>query len=105
MTRDEILREAAKRLVEAARPTKLILFGSIARGDADEESDFDFLVVKKDARNRWDEALRLRRALRPLPLAADILVYSEAEVAEWGHLPGTALHEALVEGKVLYEAA
>ncbi|PYR85303.1 MAG: DNA polymerase subunit beta, partial [Acidobacteria bacterium] len=32
-------------LVEAASPTKVILFGSYARGDARDDSDLDLLVV------------------------------------------------------------
>lgn len=32
---------AVKRLVEVARPSRIILFGSVARGEADDESDVD----------------------------------------------------------------
>ncbi len=37
-------------------------------------------------------------------VGVDVLVYSQEEVEEWGHLPGTALYSALKEGKVIYEA-
>ena len=96
--------EAVRRLVEVARPTKVILFGSTARSDADEESDLDLLVVLKDVTARRAEMVRLLNALRSLRVPVDVLVYSEEEVRDWGHLPGSVLHEALTEGKVLYEA-
>jgi len=44
---------------------KIVLFGSRARGDADMDSDFDFLVVERDPKDRHAEMVRLGRALRP----------------------------------------
>lgn len=102
--RKRIAEEAARRLVEVARPTKVILFGSAARGEPDEESDLDLVVVLKDVTRRRAETVRLLNALRSLRVPADVLVYSEEEVRDWGHLPGSVLYEALREGKVLYEA-
>lgn len=49
--------------------------------------------------------VRLRGLLRPLRVLADVLVYSEEQVDEWGSIPGTVLFEALNEGRVLYAAA
>ena len=49
--------------------------------------------------------VRLRRVLRPLRVPVDILVTTERQVYEWGHLPGLAINAALTEGKVMYEAA
>jgi len=97
--------EAAKILAEAAHPLKIILFGSYAQGKPTEESDVDLLVIERNLPNKLDEMVRLRRLLRPLRIPVDVLVYSEDEVREWGHLPGTALYWALKQGKVLHEAA
>lgn len=55
--------------------------------------------------SKLTEMVRLRKAVGSIGFPVDILVVSEDEVAEWGHLPGTALYWALKEGKVLYEAA
>lgn len=52
--------------------------------------------------NRAAEMVRLRRLLRELPAAFDVLVYSQDEVARWGRQPGTARYWALKEGKVLH---
>ena len=97
--------EAAKILVDAAHPRKIILFGSYAHGNPTEDSDVDLLVIERDLPDKLDEMVRLRRLLSPLRIPVDVLVYSEDEVREWGHLPGTALYWALKQGKVLHEAA
>lgn len=99
------LLEAARVLGEAARPAKVILFGSYARGDADERSDVDFLVVEPEVENRYEESVRLYRALRPLRLPVDVLVYSEADIEHRRNWCSSAVYWALREGKVLYEAA
>jgi predicted nucleotidyltransferase len=41
----EALREVSDRLTAAFRVDRLVLFGSVVRGEADEESDADLLVV------------------------------------------------------------
>jgi predicted nucleotidyltransferase len=43
-------------LVQAARPRRIILFGSQARGDAAMHSDFDIMVVEEkpgNASRKW----------------------------------------------------
>ncbi len=99
------IENAAKILAEAARPEKIILFGSYARGEAREDSDVDFLVIEREPANKAQEMVRLRRALRPLRIPVDVLVCSVADIARWGHLSGTRLYSALREGKVLHESA
>ena len=97
--------EAARILADACHPLKIILFGSYAQGKPTEDSDVDLLVIERGLSSKLDEMVRLRRLLRPLRIPVDVLVYSEDEVREWGHLPGTALYWVLKEGKVLHEAA
>ncbi|MDO9225615.1 MAG: nucleotidyltransferase domain-containing protein [Pseudomonadota bacterium] len=98
------LQEAARVLGEAAKPAKVILFGSYARGDADEGSDVDFMVIEPEVDNEGEEAVRLYRVLRPMRLPVDVLVYSEAEVERRRDWCSSAVYWALREGKVLYEA-
>src|SRR5436305_8689177 len=42
---EHLIEEATHRLVEAAHPEKIILFGSYARGDFDKRSDLDLLII------------------------------------------------------------
>ena len=64
-----------------------------------ENSDLDFLLIEQDVQERHAEQVRLRRELRPLGIPVDVLVYSEAQVKDWGGVDGTALHTALTEGR------
>jgi uncharacterized protein len=66
------------------------------------DSDVDLVVVEREVPSGYEEMVRLTRALAPLRMPIDVLVYSEADVAEKGEWLGTALHSALLEGEVLY---
>jgi predicted nucleotidyltransferase len=96
------IEEAGRRLSEAAPPrTRVILFGSHARGEAGPHSDLDFLVIEPEVENPAVESVRLRRALGDLVLAADVIVTSEHRVQEWRDVRGSLIHAALAEGREL----
>jgi predicted nucleotidyltransferase len=96
------IEEAGRRLSEAAPPrTRVILFGSHARGEAGPHSDLDFLVIEPEVENPAVESVRLRRALGDLVLAADVIVASEHRVQEWRDVRGSLIHAALTEGREL----
>ncbi len=102
---DPVLAEAVRRLVEAYQPDRVYLFGSVARGDAGPDSDYDLLAVMPD-----DAPLERRRgrpayeALRGTGTAADVLVctrsYLEDRRTLKASLPGTVLRE----GRLLHAA-
>ncbi len=105
MEPQEIIESAGKTLAQLAQnPTKIVLFGSRARGEAGPESDYDFLVVERHVGDKHAEMVRLRRALRPLHVPIDVLVVSQQYADEWGGVPNTMMHAALNEGKVLHVA-
>lgn len=99
---DKSLDQIVERLVSLASPVKIILFGSYARNEDRSGSDLDLLVVEKEVTDKYDEALRLDRALGDLMLPLDLIVVSEAEFSRYGRVPGTVYYRSLHEGRVLY---
>jgi predicted nucleotidyltransferase len=100
----EIVDRAGRLLADAAPPeSKVILFGSHGRGDADADSDFDFLVIEPSVVSKAAEMVRLLAVLDPLKVAADVVVVPREYAEAWGDVPGTLIHDALAEGRVLAE--
>ena len=102
-----LLDEVVARIRSVGRPSRIILFGSRARGDADEDSDLDLLVVEPALReqDRGERMVRYRAAIGRIGLGVDLLVYSEKELADRGRVRGTTLYQALAEGRTLYGPA
>jgi len=101
----EKIAEAVRRIVAAAQPVRVIIFGSQVRGNAGRDSDVDLVVVERFVPDRYAEIVRLHRLLRGLILPVDILVIGERDFEEWAETPGSVYRAASLEGKVLYEAA
>lgn len=96
---------AGRALIGAASaPAKVILFGSRARGDADDGSDFDFLVIEREVGDRLAEAVKLRRALRGSGFPVDVIVMDEALAERRSKVRGTMVDRALREGRLVAES-
>jgi predicted nucleotidyltransferase len=105
MISDELAQAIRDRLVDRFNPQRIILFGSHARGTADERSNVDLLVVCRVNDDRRALRLAMDRALWGLKLARDIVVLSPEEFERDRRIPGTLARPASLEGKVLYENA
>lgn len=100
----EILREILRRIVDSAKPEKIILFGSTARGDRGPDSDLDLLVIKSGNYNPRTVAADIYMKLYGVGQAIDLIVVTPEQVQEYGNSPYLVLHPALHDGKVLYDA-
>ena len=105
MISDKTLSKVRERLVDGFHPEKILLFGSQARGTADDRSDVDILVVCSFECKRRHLMLEMDRALNGLDLARDIIILTPEEFERNRHIPGTIARPAWKEGKVLYESA
>ena len=86
-------------------PLKVVLFGSLARGEANYDSDIDLLVVFDHVKleDKRSLTVEIRRALAEIPVPVDVIVADVDEILRQGHIVGTVLRPALREGKVFYE--
>jgi predicted nucleotidyltransferase len=105
MIDEETISRAVRLLLDAAPGSRVILFGSYARGQGGSDSDLDFLVVEPKVESRRSEMVRLRDVLRPLRIPVDVLVVSEEVFQEWRDTPNTVFYEAAREGRVFDEVA
>ena len=95
------LRDAVSRLAEAYQPEAIWLFGSQARGDAGQDSDFDLLLVVPDDADRQHRKSELAyRVLRSLGRAFDVTVWRHSSFQEQSRsvtsLPATILREGVL---------
>lgn len=104
----EMIERMTRQIVREVDPQRILLFGSWARGQANEQSDVDFLVVEREPfgrdRSRRREAARIWRCLSEFRVSKDILVYSVSELVQWKDSSHHVIARALREGKVLYES-
>ena len=100
---DELLREVVRRLLTVGSPSKIILFGSHARGDAHPQSDLDLLVIEESNRPAYQRSLPYARALADVYPAKDVVVWTPGEVADWANVANFFVTTAVREGRVLYE--
>lgn len=103
MTQNQLLDTICQRLVVGFSPERIILFGSQARGTADEHSDVDILVICPVNGDRRKLMVAMDRALKGLGLARDIMILSPQEYDRDRMIPGTIARPAWLEGKVIYE--
>ena len=71
------IEELKPKIVEALmplKPKKIILFGSYAYGNPDENSDLDICVIENNYKDKFEEKKRIREALKNIRIAKDILV-------------------------------
>ena len=100
---DKICQEIVRHVKEVANPRKIVLFGSRARGDGDEDSDYDLLVVKDEVKSRSEEAHQINVALMALPIFADVVVRSAEENRKYQQIRIGFQKRLMEDGVVLYE--
>ena|SRR5712691_4743595 len=104
MTKAEAITEITRRLIDYYRPDRIYLFGSEARGEADPDSDLDFLVVVPD--DTPEEKFRnLVRPLAGLAIAADVIPWRKTDFDGRAAYVVASLPATVVrEGRLLYDA-
>ena len=88
VTSAEIIQEIGVRLARVApRDSRVVLFGSHARGEADEGSDYDILVIEPEVVDAARESVRLRTELGDLLVPIDVIVIDRERARRRGPCP------------------
>jgi uncharacterized protein len=94
-------------IVRKCQPFRIVLFGSQARGNANDDSDIDLLVIDSQpfsrTRSRRRAIAEIRRSLPSLGIPIDLLLFDDDEYRKWKETTNHVIAEALREGRVLHE--
>jgi predicted nucleotidyltransferase len=100
-----LVSEIVKRILEVAKPQRIILFGSGATGQMTKDSDIDLLVLESAPGDTRQESVRIRQAVRGLGYPFDIIVMGAERFEESKDVVGGIAYPANKYGKVIYEEA
>ena len=98
--------EIVKQIARVSDPERVILFGSVARGDDGPDSDIDIMVVLPsiDYSERRELEARIRH-VTPALVPTQIFVTDTRECARRRDVIGSMHYWPLREGRVVYERA
>jgi predicted nucleotidyltransferase len=94
----KIIKESINELLPES---SIMLFGSRARHDNTEESDYDLMIITKDLYNNKDVRLLkaiIRKKLAHNSIPADIIIQSKAEIKINKRITGHIVRQILSEG-------
>jgi len=91
------------RIVEEFRPLEVRLFGSRARGEAGQTSDWDLFVVVPDDLAAADDIFAGYKLRRETRTRADVVLCPISEFVEDRNTPNTLAYEAAHHGVAIYE--
>ncbi len=91
-------------IVERFQPEQIILFGSVARGEEDDNSDLDLMVVLRPGVDPPHRGNPIRRAIAErFVLPVDLLIRSYETFAAYRPNPNSTLSRMLEDSVVLYD--
>jgi len=90
-------------IVENIGPEKIILFGSRAVGNENQDSDFDLCILKKNVKHKRKMAQKIYKMLIGIKLAVDIIVETPSNFEKLKDNPFLIYNEIYKDGKVIYE--
>jgi len=105
LEQDRKLAEVVRRLAAAYAPERIYLFGSVARGDGDPDSDYDLMVIVPDDAPTERRRSRLAyQVLRGTGIAADVLVWPRSLFEKRAHVVTSLPATVLREGRLVHAA-
>jgi predicted nucleotidyltransferase len=90
-----VLTDIIARVVAAAQPERIILFGSSARGTMGPYSDVDLLIVKGGKFDRRKVTTAIYHQLYGADAAVDVVVVTPEEVERYRDTPWSVIYPAL----------
>ena len=99
-TREKIP-EIVEKIANNFDPEKIILFGSYAWGEPNQDSDVDFFIIK-DTEDTRNDARKIGRFFFPRDIAMDFIIYTPEQTKKRIKINDFFVKDIINKGKVLY---
>lgn len=99
------LKKISKQIIEKYKPEKIILFGSLAKGQLREGSDIDLLVIKETDKDYWQRAKEIADILgdTEIDVPKDVLNITPKELRYRLSINDFFIKDIINNGKIIYE--
>jgi predicted nucleotidyltransferase len=97
------INDIVNKIAIGVSPEKIILFGSYAAGNANNDSDLDLLIIKDTDLPRHKRSFDIQKLLIGSMIPMDILVYTTKEFELEKNEINSFLYSAIKTSKILYE--
>ena len=101
---NEEIRSIVEQLIRIYSPLKVILFGSLARGNLGQGTDIDLFIIKEDIPVLGVDRIRQIQKLIRHKIATDFIIYKPDEVKQRLELGDPFVKSIFEQGKVIYSA-
>ena len=102
MVKDLLVQQVVATIAEALHPTRIIVFGSRARGDARPDSDLDLLVIYDGPMPKRELKIKIRELFPHPNFGMDLFVLTADEYERQKKVISTVGRAASQEGVVCY---
>ena len=100
----QLVDNLVKRIVAAAHPLRIVLFGSAARGELGPDSDLDVMVVMPNGTHRANTVRQFYREIAGFGFPVDIVVTTPEILALHQDNLGLIYRAVQTEGREVYVA-
>jgi predicted nucleotidyltransferase len=100
----EKLREIINRINDVAHPERIIMFGSAARGEMDQDSDIDLLVIKGGEYNQNKLTKEIYINMIGIEQSVDVILATPEQVEKYKDINYLIIAPALKEAQEVYHA-
>jgi uncharacterized protein len=101
---DPVLERIRSAIIDAVAPDKIILFGSRARGEISQYSDYDILVIKAHIENEREITRKINYRLlhERIEDSVDVVAVSQVKWDRFRNTPGFVYKRIDSEGIAVY---